>query len=269
MQRMNEPDRPSPLSMRALLLGQRLETRGLERQDTIGLAPLTLRIGAQGIAFLFRYGVVVLAGVPAREEIELLDSLRLRITDPLATPEIDQVSIALKADGEDQVEPSGAITLRDASPERLQIVANVLSKNVVLALHESQIAAAFDRIEPLAAGIKRRGRGGREARHLIQQIGDILLTQHRMVGRVAVEDKPDVLWDRPELERLYARLADEYELAERGRAIDRKLTLVAETVRTLLELVQDQRSVRLEWYIIGLIVIEILLSAYQIFFNAH
>jgi uncharacterized Rmd1/YagE family protein len=170
---------------------------------------------------------------------------------------------------EDHIDPSGAIVLKDASTERLQIIANVMSKSVVLALHESQIAVAFDQLEPLAVGIKRRGRSGREARQLIQQIGDILLTQHRMVGRVAVEDKPDVLWDRPELERLYARLADEYELAERSRAIDRKLTLVSETVRTLLELVQDQRSVRLEWYIIGLISIEILLSVYQIFFRLH
>ena len=159
--------------------------------------------------------------------------------------------------------------LKDASTERLQIVANVMSKSVVLALHELQIAGAFDRLEPLAVGIKRRGRSGREARELIQQIGDILLTQHRMVGRVAIADKPDVLWDRPELQRLYARLADEYELAERNSAIDRKLSLVGETVRTLLELVQDQRSVRLEWYIIGLIFIEILPSAYEIFFRSH
>jgi uncharacterized Rmd1/YagE family protein len=198
-----------------------------------------------------------------------LRSLRSRVVDALATPEIDQVSIVLKPDSEDQVEPSGVVALKEASTDRLQLIANVLSKNVVLALHESQIAAAFDRIEPLAAGLKRRGRGGREARQLIQQIGDILLTQHRMVGRVAVEDKPDVLWDRPELERLYARLADEYELIDRRRAIDRKLTLVGQTVRTLLELVQDQRSMRLEWYIIGLICIEILLSAYQIFFGWH
>jgi uncharacterized Rmd1/YagE family protein len=258
---------PGSITLRALLLGQRLEMRGLENQDTIALMPLTLRIGQQGVAFLFRYGVVVFVGLSTTEEDTFLGSLRPRIVDALATPEIDQVSIILKPDGEDQIEPSGIIALKEASTERLQIIANVLSKNVVLALHESQIATAFDRIEPLAAALKRRGRGGREARQLIQQIGDILLTQHRMVGRVAVEDKPDVLWDRPELERLYARLADEYELVDRSRAIDRKLTLVGETVRTLLELVQDQRSVRLEWYIIGLIGIEILLSVYQIFFS--
>ncbi len=255
-------------SLRALLLGQRLETRGLEHHDTIALMPLTLRIGGDGVAFLFRYGVAVLADVSSADEAVLLQALQSRIVEPLKTPEIDQLSFVLRPAADDQIDPMGLV-LKDASTERLQIVANVLSKSVVLAHHESQIAATFDRIEPLALGIKRKGRVGRDARHLIEQIGDVLLTQHRMVGRVAVEDKPDVLWERPELERLYARLADEYELLERSRAIDRKLALVGETVRTLLELTQDQRSVRLEWYIICLIAIEILLSIYQIFFAAH
>ena len=255
--------------LRALLLGQRLETRGLEHQGLIALMPLTLRVGQQGLVFLFRYGVAVFFRVPAVEEEEIVRSLRPRVVEPLEAPEIEQAAIVLQPDADDHIEPMGSIALKDATPERLQIAANALSKSVVLAHHESQIAATFDRIEPLAVGIKRRGRVGREARQLIQQMGDVLLTQHRMVGRVEIEDKPDILWDRPELERLYARLEDEYELLERNRAIDCKLTLVGETVRTVLELVQDLRGVRLEWYIICLIVIEVLLSAYQIVFPAH
>jgi uncharacterized Rmd1/YagE family protein len=257
------------IRLRAVLLGQRLDTKGLERQDTIALMPVTQRIGEKGVAFLFRYGVVVLVGLAPAEEATFLEALRFRVTEPLATPEVEQVSIVLKPDGEDQIDSSGAIVLKDASTDRLQIIANVMSKSVVLALHESQIAVPFDRLEPLAAALKRRGRGGREASQLIRQIGDILLTQHRMIGRVAIEDKPDVLWDRPDLERLYARLADEYELADRNRAIDRKLTLISETARTLLDLAQDQRSVRLEWYIISLIFIEILLSVYELFLRTH
>jgi uncharacterized Rmd1/YagE family protein len=88
-----------------------------------------------------------------------------------------------------------------------------------------------------------------------------------MVGRVEVEEKPDVLWDHPELERLYARLEDEYELVERSRAMERKLALISGTAGTLIELVQNQRSVRLEWYIIGLIGLEILLSLYSLAFG--
>ena len=67
----------------------------------------------------------------------------------------------------------------------------------------------------------------------------------------------------------YARLSDEYELPERDMAVDRKLALVGDTTRTVLELVQDQRTVRLELYIIGLIAIEILLSIYELFVRAH
>src|SRR5262249_58001722 len=92
-------------------------------------------------------------------------------------------------------------------------------------------------------------------------------TQHRMVGRVEVEEKPDVLWDHPELERLYARLEDEYELVERSRAMERKLALISETAGTLIELVQNQRSVRLEWYILGPIRLERLLSLYGLVFG--
>ncbi len=248
------------MPIRALLLGERIDTRGLERDDTIATNPLTLRIGRDGIAFLFRYGVAVFAGLSAIEEDDVVRSLGPRINEPALAPETDQVQILIKPGSEDQVDPSGAIILKEASPERLQIVANVLSKSLILSHYESRIAGAFDRIEPLAEQLQRAGRTGYQANQLLQQIGGVLLTQHRMVGRVEIEEKPDVLWDHPELERLYARLEDEYELAERSRGLEGKLALINETVGTILDMVQTQRSTRLEWYIIGLIAIEILLS---------
>lgn len=64
-----------------------------------------------------------------------------------------------------------------------------------------------------------------------------MLVDHRMSGSVAVEDKPDVLWDRSDLERLYARLEDEYELSERARTLARKIGVVQETARALTDLI--------------------------------
>lgn len=267
-QAMDVIEAPAPLletassfPIRAMLLAERLDTRGLERDDTIATMPLTLRVGRSGgMAFLFRYGVAVFAGLSALEEDDVVRSLRPRLSNPVEPPETDLVHILVKPDREDQVDPSGAVILRQGSPERLQIVANVLSKSVVLSHYEARIAEAFDQIEPLADRLQRTGGTGSQARQLLQHIGRVLLTQHRMVGRVEIEEKPDVLWDHPELERLYARLEDEYELAERSRAMERKLALISKTVDTLLDLVQNQRSVRLEWYIIGLIGLELLLS---------
>lgn len=256
------------IEFRAMLLGLRIDTKGLEHPDTIGLSPLTLRVGRRAVAFAFRFGVVVFAGVPAADEGPVLDTLRRRIVEALEMPEVERLTVTVGGD-DDKVDQAGAVFLKDDSSERLQIVANVLAKSLVLAHHETQLAVAFDRIDQLAMELKRKGRGVRQARELVRQIGDSLLIQHRMVGRVAVEDKPDILWDWPELERFYARLADEYELVERGLAVDRKLTLVGDTIRTLLELVQDQRTVRLEWYIIILIAIEIMLNLYELFIRGH
>ena len=256
------------IHLRAVLLGLRIDTKTVDHPDTMALSPLTLRVG-RGTAFVFRYGVAVFCDAPADEERAVLEALRANTVEPLDLPEIDEVDALVRPEEEDRLDPGGAILLKDGAIERLHVVADVLSKSLVLAHHEAQLASTFDRIDRLAFEIKRRGRGGRQVRELARQVGDVLLIQHRMVGRVAAGDKPDLLWDRPDLERLYDRLAAEYELPERGEAVDRKLTLVGDTTRTVLELVQNQRSVRLEIYIIALIAIEILISIYELFLRPH
>ena len=90
------------------------------------------------------------------------------------------------------------------------------------------------------------------------------LMQHRMVGRVETAEKPELVWDHPELERLYLRLAEEYELRERSRALERKLDVISRTAETLLGLVQNRSSLRVEWYILGLIVAELILALYPV-----
>jgi uncharacterized Rmd1/YagE family protein len=80
-----------------------------------------------------------------------------------------------------------------------------------------------------------------------------------------VGDKPDVLWDRPDLERLYSRLEDEYELSERAETLNRKLSVIAETATTLSDILDTKRSVRLELIVIYLIAFEILVTFYEIY----
>jgi uncharacterized Rmd1/YagE family protein len=88
-----------------------------------------------------------------------------------------------------------------------------------------------------------------------------------MVGRVATTEKPDILWDNPGLERFYLALRDEFEIQERQIAVERKLDLLSKTLEMALELIQNQHSLRVEWYIVVLIIIEVILSLYQLFFH--
>jgi uncharacterized Rmd1/YagE family protein len=123
----------------------------------------------------------------------------------------------------------------------------------------------FDQVEPFAISLQtqkfRRGR----AEALLKQIGNCLMIQHKIVGRVEIIDKPELLWEYPELDRLYTRLEDEYEIRERHQALERKLDLVSRTAETALELQHQNTGLRLEWYVVILIVIEVLLSLYELF----
>ena len=102
---------------------------------------------------------------------------------------------------------------------------------------------------------------------MLRLVGQALLVHHRISGRIAVEEKPDVLWDRSDLERLYARLVDEYELKERANALRHKLDTIQETTRALTDIIDTERSVRLEASIVVLIVVEVLIAFYDLFFR--
>lgn len=252
------------LTARALLLGERIDTVGLERSDVINAVPLAFRVGS-GYAVLFRYGVVVLIGLSPIEEDETIRGLRARIVGPVERIEDEAAIIEVAPGQDDQIAPGGPIIIKDLSPPRLVVVADVLAKNVALAHDEREVSQVFEVIEPLAAELARKGRTPFNRRHMLKLIGQALLVRHRMSGRIEIEEKPDVLWDRWDLERLYARLADEYELKERAAILARKLEVVGETAQALTDLIDASRSLRLEVMIVLLIVIEVIFTLYEFF----
>lgn len=253
------------IPVRAMLVGERIDVRALGIGDRLATGPLLVRAGEGRAAAVLRYGALVFFNLTPAEETAFLEAVRPFVAEPCAEIEIDSVTVAMRPGADGLIDPNGMIGIAAPTVERLQIVATVLAKSAVLAFYERRLAGVFDRIEPLARSLQRQGRSGSEARELLREIGDVLLMRHTMVGRVEVAEKPDLLWDHPELERLYARLQDEYELNDRSRALERKLDLISLTAATALELLQNRRSLRVEWYIVILIVIEIGLTLYQMF----
>ena len=254
---------------RAFFVADRLNVAGLERGDVIATTPLAFRVNGDGIAILFRYGVVVLIGLNALEEEEFLDGLKSRMSGVFARREEEIAAIELAPDKEDQIPPGGPICLQSLSSERLILTAEALAKSVVLARHEREVAAVFDMTEPFARQLAQNGRmrGGRRA--ILQHIGKALAVRHRVSGPVEVSEKPDILWDKPQLERLYSRLEDEYELKERAESLNRKLTVIAETAQVLTDIIDTSRSLRLELIIVFLILFEVLITIYQLTVARH
>ncbi|HEX5338390.1 MAG TPA: RMD1 family protein [Gallionella sp.] len=252
------------LKARAILLGDRLDLKSFKLSDCLGTTPLTIEIDADGsVAVLFRYGVVVVFGVRSLDEARFVDTLKPLLTNPYPAPEIEEMEIhcGMSSLGVQ----SGAVSLDVISLEKLQVIADALSKNLVLTQYEKKVAGEFDKIEPLAQELAMYGKVSADSKKLLSKIGHMLLIEHRMVGRAEIGDKPETLWDFPQLEGLYASLEDEFELKERQSALDRKLGLISDTAQTLSDVWDNRQLHKLEWYVIGLILFEIVLSLHDRF----
>lgn len=257
------------MRIRALMLGDRINASGLEIGTRVSSTPAAFRIHA-GLAVVFRYGVVVLIGLLPSEEKVLIDSLKSRVTGELSPyeEEIAQAQLC-KDESAEAIQPGGPICLAKFSDERLLLIADALAKSTSLARDERRVAAVFDVIEPFARRLAEQGRTPPRRKGILKLIGNALLVQQRVAGRVAVAEKPDVLWEKPELDRLYARLEDEYELKERLETLEHKVTAISETANALTDIIDTQRSLRLEVAIVVLIVIEVAIGCFQIWSGTH
>jgi uncharacterized Rmd1/YagE family protein len=59
-------------------------------------------------------------------------------------------------------------------------------------------------------------------------------------------------------------LEDEYELKERADVLTRKLTVISDTAQALADIIDTERSLRLEMIIVLLIAVEIVISVYHL-----
>src|SRR3979490_3023030 len=260
----NSESVPQQLTAHALLIGDRINTAGFEGQ-VLSSAPLAVQVGSSGLAVVFRYGVVVFIGLSTEEEADFLERLQLRPVGKIPPPEEEWAKIQVAKEAEEPIPVGGPILVREFSLERLLVISDALAKSVVLGRDEREVTNVFDTIEPFARELANFGKTSRNRTDLLKLLGNALLVQHRLSGRVAVGEKPDVLWDRPDLERLYARLEDEYELSERAETLNRKLGVIADTANTLADIIDTQRSLRLELIVVILIAFEIVVTFYEIY----
>jgi len=255
------------VKVRALLLSERITVRTLENLKFLDTLPLTFATATGGCVMIFKYGAVVLFEVSTVEEESLMASLKDFLVDPFSVPETEEVEMRIVQDVHEGVQ-EGIIYLKEANLTNLELIGEVLAKSMVLEHYETGFEQNVEIVESLILNVKRGGYKSLSTRELLQQIVGSLLSLQEMVGFVAVSDKPEVLWEEPQRERFYVRLRDEYEIRERHLILDRKVELIFRTADTLMDLLQTRRSLRVEWYIVFLILVEIFIILYDMFTRA-
>jgi uncharacterized Rmd1/YagE family protein len=251
------------IQIEALHLFERIDLRPLVRstEGWVASSPPTLRLSDGGYVVCFRYGVLVFVGGDEFARREFIATVEELGAQRRPAP-VESEQLMLRLDKEEQTDryANGELLLTDGSPARLQLVAEVLSRSVIMADYEATLRDASSWVERLSKDLSARGATKQTPRALLKRIGTALYIRQALVGRAEVNEKPDLLWEHPELERLFHQLMDEFEIEERNAALEAKLDLITDTARTALDLVRHAKSLRVEWYIVLLIVFDIVLN---------
>ncbi|OPZ79310.1 MAG: hypothetical protein BWY78_00118 [Alphaproteobacteria bacterium ADurb.Bin438] len=249
------------IKVKSFLLGDRIDLKGLEnRFEAVAFAPLTFEINDNGYVVLFKYGVIVTFNLDEISQTEFISSISHLILGKYENVLSEETNVDIcDSDKDDLITKDGDIILNGFDILKFQLIANVLSEATVLDYYEAKAANVIDVIEPMVNMLSEKGKISVSGKSLSKLIADVMLTYTKLVARVGVGEKPDALWDFPYMDRFYARLVEEYELLYRDKALTRRLELMSDTVETLLGVDQHKYSSRLEWYIILLIVAEVVI----------
>ena len=107
------------IPVRALLLGDHIDTAGLERPDILSTMPLAFRIEGHSFVVIFRYGVVVLFGMTPLQEDQIIQSLAGRIIGRYTRREQETTQIEIAPDKDEQIALSATISLKALLPEHV------------------------------------------------------------------------------------------------------------------------------------------------------
>lgn len=255
-----EKARPHIIQAKAVNLGERLNLRALTDAKPLTTLPFTLAGENGGYIVLFRYGTVVFFDIPKPEQDALLTRLKSFVVQPYAQPNTDEAAIQIDAEANEGVQQE-VIYINQESLEAMQVIAEILAKSLMLEYYESSVEQSVDATLRIVRNVKSKGYKALSSRELFPQFTTAMLSMHEMAGYVGFNEKAELLWDHPEYEKLYSKLEDEYEIRERYMTLDKKVDLIFRSSDTLIDLLEAKRALRVEWYIVSLIIVELIIIA--------
>ncbi len=155
------------------------------------------------------------------------------------------------------LDPAGGTTLEKYS------FSNGIAASVKLGALEASLDRIIDSIEHLSEDMKRGRRILLSRKDVLRKTGEIFALRHVLNLSSDLLDTPDFYWDRENLEKLYHGTCAHLTVSKRTRIMNEKLTHCYELIELITSTLNDEHHVKLEWYIIILIMIEVVFELWH------
>lgn len=218
--------------------------------------PLVVRLLKDQYAVLTKFGTVTFWNIPVRLRQQFLGEIQPYVKNKKEHYPYDEDTKVLIGGGVEKV-TFEKVYSESLGVEKIKIISYVLSQSVALERYEDDIETSLGELETIVENLKLKGKALLSEKSLLQQIGKVLSVKQTAVSHLALFDKPDEIWESPELEKLYNRMDAEYDLRVRFEVLDKKIEYLSDISKMMMEFLAEKRNAFLEIIIIVLIVIEI------------
>lgn len=210
---------------------------------------------------VYQFGSVVFTNFSYHESMDFvkyLDKIAPKTVALHPTIESEEYSFIIDSEVDELETSSEGITVAEHKPHTLDIIVSILAKSVAMDRIETDVDRLLDECEEILERLK-VGNFKVGSKKLFKLSGEILEFKYATLSDVRVLDKPDLTWERENLDDIYTELEEKFELIERYENLNVKHETLLEIINVFTSLTQNKHGTRLEWIIIILIGLEVLL----------
>ncbi|OGN01086.1 MAG: hypothetical protein A3B91_00710 [Candidatus Yanofskybacteria bacterium RIFCSPHIGHO2_02_FULL_41_29] len=220
--------------------------------------PLVVRLLKDQHAVLTKFGAVTFWDVPLRLRVEFLKEIQGFVKSKKGNYNYDEETKVLIG-GEMTKITFDKVFIDKLGVQEMKIISYVLSQSVALERYEDEIETSLSEIGTIVENLKSSGRALLTEKQLLRQIGNALSVKQTAVAHLSLFDKPEEVWESPELENLYNRMNSEYELQDRFDILDEKIKYLSDISQMLMNFLAEKRNAFLETIIILLFIVDLTL----------
>jgi uncharacterized Rmd1/YagE family protein len=220
---------------------------------------LYLPLPPAGGLYIFPFGALVTHDIsPDQRETELY---RLRERVPKLTTQVVREEYTVAEDPGFQIGIfNGALRVDKFTQPRAAVVALTMAQSAAMEYYERIVDEMFLRTGRFVERLERSGGVPLRTRPLHRFIGQAITSRTEVLAVLHLLDKPEATWEDPAMDRIYADLRAEFDLADRYAALELKLRSLQEALELLVGVARDRQLLILEVAVVVLILLELLLS---------
>ena len=210
----------------------------------------------------YDFGAIVFVNVDAEMQRTVLEAYASSAKDDRETTE-ESISLVI-----DPAVPQETRFDRVVVPalgrEVVEIVSFVLAQSAAMEYYERDVDQIFVGLRKASATIAEKGTFHGSEKDMLRFVGSAMITRNEIISTLALLDTPQLAWNAEPLDKLFRALRDLFEIEDRYRALDHKLTVVQDNLSIFVDLTQRRRGLYLELAVLLLIAVEVVLFIWQI-----